>query len=167
MSDIEVFVQGVGLQQMRLIRVPDHGTVGDLVEAARQHGLQIAENEVAIVLLEDSEESLTLDATLAEAGLTHRGRVQIHRCRRVETAIHFNGHTEARSFPVGQTLRRVKAWAAGQFGMSEGDAAEHALQVCGSPDRPAEDTHLGALVSGPNCAMCFDLVPKQRIEGAR
>jgi len=167
MSEIEVFLQGAGISRTQLVRLPENATVNDLVEAARQHGLQLAEGEPPIVMLEDSDEPLPLEAKLVDAGLKHRGRVHIHRCRRVEVTVNFNGVTKVHPFSPGQTLQRVKAWAAKQFGMSEADAAEHALQICDSTERPSEDTHLGSLVTRPGCAVCFDLVPKQRIEGAR
>jgi hypothetical protein len=166
MSEVEVFLQGAGIERTRLIRLPENSTVNDLVEAARKQGLQLTENELPVVLLEDGEEPLALDAPLASAGITHRGRVHIHHCRHVEVTVNFNGHSQARSFPSAQTLHRVKAWAAKEFKLPEADAAEHALQLCHASERPPEDTHLGTLVSQPGCAVCFDLVPKQRIEGA-
>jgi hypothetical protein len=63
------------------------------------------------------------------------------------------------------TVHRVKQWAVHEFGLSKVDATEHVLQLCGSTTRPDEDTHLGALVQYPECRLCFDLVPKQRVEG--
>ena len=167
MADIEIFLQGAGIDRVRLIRVTEPGTVADLVAAARQQGLDLAEGESPIVLLEDSEDPLELGAVLANVGVKHRSRVHIHRCRRVEVTVNYNGQAKTRNFAPSQTVKRVKVWAADQFGLSKADANEHALQVCNSTNRPDEDVHLGTLVSRPGCAVCFDLVPKQRIEGAR
>ena len=68
---------------------------------------------------------------------------------------------------LATTVARVKHWAAQRkFNMSPEEASEHVLQIKGSHDRPAPGTHLGTLAACPQCAVAFDLVPDQRVNGA-
>ncbi len=64
-------------------------------------------------------------------------------------------------------ISRVKSWAVSEhaFNLSEIDATEHALQICDSTIRPDEELHLGSFATFPVCTICFDLVPKKRVEG--
>jgi hypothetical protein len=101
------------------------------------------------------------------AGITRRSRVHLHRCRQVAVTVNFNADQKAESFPAATTVARVMKWAVSKrgFNLSDVDATEHLLQICGSTDRPDEDVHIGTLVQAGACAVCFDLVPKQRVEG--
>ncbi len=168
MSHIELFLQGEGIPDIALVRVPRGGRVRDVVEAARTAGLRRAGGDAGVVvMLEDAEEALEPDAALEAAGVRHRGRVHVHRCRRVAVTVNYNGRQIARDFPPSATIRRVKGWGDSEdgFDLRGVDATEHLLQVCGSTVRPDEDTHIGTLVSLPGCPLCFDLVAKQRVEG--
>jgi len=166
-DEIELFLQGEGITDIALVRVPRDGTARDIVEAARAHGLSTPDGAEALVLVEDAEEPLAPDAPLEAAGIAHRGRVHVHRCRRVAVTVNFNADQKTESFPPSTTVARVKKWAVGKhgFGLAGIDATEHLLQVCGSTSRPDEDVHIGTLVEVPACGLCFDLVAKQRVEG--
>lgn len=168
MTTIEIFVQGEGIPDIALVRVPGDGTVGDIVEAWRAHRRAGAGGEGALVVfLENEEEALDPAATLASAGIRHRGRVHLHRCRQVQVTVNYNGRQIARDFAPSATVRRVKRWVDGKdgFDLRGIDATEHLLQVCGTTVRPDEDIHIGTLVTLPGCPLCFDLVAKQRVEG--
>jgi hypothetical protein len=164
---LEVFVQGEGLKGITLVQVPREGVVADLMEAARAEGLSVVAGELPGVYLEDADAEISLDTTLEAAGIGHRARVHMHRCRKVKVSVTFNGRTLSHAFASAATVRRVKHWADAkeQFNLRGADATEHALQLCGSSTRPDEDTHIGSLVTHPACSLCFDLVPKVRVEG--
>lgn len=167
MAEIEIFVQGEGITTITLVRVAGEGTVRDLVEAAQAHGFPPDVSE-PIVLLENQDQPLVLDTRLEAAGIGHRSRVHLHRCRQVQVTVNFNNQSKERAFPPSVTVGHVHQWAVGDtgFNLPAVDATEHALQVCGSTTRPDEDIQIGALVSVPGCALCFDLVAKRRVEGA-
>ena len=162
MSQLEVFVQGEGISKIILTKVPRDGKVRDLLTA---QGMSAGVGDTPVIFLEDGEEPLNLDSSLSAAGIKSRSRIHIHHCRRVEVSVNYVGRTETRPFSPAITIHRVKQWAVRIFGLTELDATEHVLQICGSFDRPTEDTHIGSLVTGSNCMLCFDLIPKQRIEG--
>ncbi len=170
MSEIEIFVQGEGIPEITLLRVPGNGTVRDILRSAETQGVHFVGDERSLVILvEDQETELSPDLLLEEAHIGHRSRVHIHRCRRIEVTVNFNAAQKARAFPPSATVERVKRWAVGPepegFGLHGVDATEHLLQLCHSTTRPDEDTHIGPLVTFPNCGLCFDLVPKVRVEG--
>ncbi len=166
-NEIELFLQGEGLKDIVLVRVPRTGTVRDIIEAARVNGLNVPAELEMLVSVEDAEEPLAPDAPLETVGIGQRSRVHVHRCRRIAVTVNFNADQKTEPFPPSATIARVKKWAVGKrgFGLTELDATEHLLQMCGSTTRPDEDIHIGTLVQVPDCSLCFDLVAKQRVEG--
>jgi hypothetical protein len=170
MSEIEIFVQGEGIPEVILLRVPGNGTVRDILKSAETQEVHFAGAERSqVIFLEDQEAALSPDLSLEEAHIGHRSRVHIHRCHRIEVTVNFNAVQKTRAFPPSATVERVKRWAVGPapdgFGLQGIDATEHLLQLCHSTTRPDEDTHIGTLVTFPDCGLCFDLVPKVRVEG--
>lgn len=168
MPEIEIFVQGEGIPEITLLRVPDNSAVRDILTNAEAQGVRFAGDEPSLVILiEDQEMELPHDLSLEKAGIRHRSRVHIHRCRRIEVTVNFNAQQIVHSFPPSATVERVKRWAVSSegFDLPSIDATEHLLQVCRSAARPDEDIQIGSLVAFPNCGLCFDLVPKVRVEG--
>jgi hypothetical protein len=164
-NKIELFIQGEGVREVTLVRVPHDGIVRDILKSvSEQCGIEAREENIN-VLIEDNDDEIPLDATLKEAGIRHRHRVHLHRCRRVEVSVNFKSVTKPQSFSTGTTIAKIKRWADDVFGLKGIDATEHALQICGTNERPDLDVHVGSIVQYPQCQICFDLVPKKRVEG--
>ena len=166
-DEIELFIQGEGIPKITLVKMNPNDTVADLIKIAREHGLSTPEEAEICVFVEDTDNPLALDGKIEEVGLTSRSRVHIHRCLRLEVVVNFNKDQRKSFFPPSATIASVKKWTVGKegFGMSDIDATEHLLQVCGSTVRPDEDAHIGNLTKGVDWAICFDLVAKKRVEG--
>lgn len=162
---IEVFVQGERIPEVQLLRVLRNSIVKDLIEKVDTTSPLRDQSVKPGLFLEDATEELNVAATLEDAGIAHRSRVHRHRCRRVEVTVNFKGDHKAVEFPTSTTVRKVKRWADDEFNLKGVDATEHALQICDTNKRPDEDVHIGSLVEFPNCKICFDLVPKTRVEG--
>lgn len=169
-KEIQLFIQGEGIEEVQLVRVSEQDTLRELISKlpAVFAVTIISVKDVAefTFLLEDSDKELPLDKPLKNIGLTNRCRIHIHRCRKIKVSVSFNGREIGEAFPPSRTIAKVKRWADKNFEIEGVDATEHALQICGTAKRPDEDTHLGVLVRHPNCQICFDLVPKKRVEGA-
>ena len=167
MADIQVFIQGEGVREIRVLELPAQATVRDLVAAAASQGFPAAADGKGTVFVEDADDVVPPGATLAAAGIHDQGSVHVHRCKKVAVTVHFNGVEKSQAFAPGTTVHRVKQWAVGKkaFDLAPVDAAEHVLQVTGGTERPDEDVHVGTLVQSPNCALAFDLVAKVRVEG--
>jgi hypothetical protein len=168
-NELQLFVQGEGIADIQLVRIHEHLTLrdlhGNLSAVFTEIIVSATEVDEFIFLLEDSEQELPFDKPIKEIGIKHCERIHIHRCRKIKVSVNFNGREAAEAFPPSKTIAKVKRWADKEFGIEGVDATEHALQICGTAKRPDEDVHIGALVRRPNCQVCFDLVPKKRVEG--
>lgn len=170
MANVQIFVQGQGKREIRVVELPAQATVRELVEAAQAQGVTSLNGshgaEVA-VFAEDGEKPLAPGATLESAGLGNDSSVHLSRCGRVTVTVHYNGQDRTDTFGPGVPMHRVKEWVVGKkgFGLDPVDAGEHVLQVTGSSDRPDEDVHIGSLVGAGGCKVEFDLVAKVRVEG--
>lgn len=164
MKSIDLFYQGEGVGEIAHIELEPDATFAVLkARLVEKHKIPVD----ALLYIEDEDEPIDEAVLLKDRGTTKGLKVHIHRCRHVEVAVTFNGETVERRFPPSATVARVKRWAAEKkFGMSEEEAGEHVLQIAGTHDRPAPGTHIGALTNSGVCALAFDLVPDERINGA-
>ncbi len=174
MKHIDVLVQGEGFTDIQVVTVESEASVSTLFETI---GRKFATgNGGALIFVEDFAvpvdaevlfEELLPEGVNTEAGMECKPlRLHIHRCRRVEVSVRFNGQTATRHFGPSTTIHRVHHWAARRaFGLSPRDAAEHVLQIQGTSTRPDRDVHIGTLVACGVCAVPFDLVPFKRVEG--
>lgn len=113
------------------------------------------------LFLEDAEEPLTKD---------HRheaGNIFLHhnRCKRIDVMVRYAGKTFQHDFAPGTTVKKIKRRAEKKLDIDAVDAVELSLQLAGTTDRPDEATHVGSLVAPKTCAVVFDLVPSDRING--
>ncbi len=84
--EIEIFVQGNELPEIKLVRVPKSGTIRDVVEAARKEGLPVAaDHSDAVVLLKGNDQELDLDHRLEDLGIGHHHHLHCHRRHKHET----------------------------------------------------------------------------------
>lgn len=135
----------------------------NLFDRLSEAGMAVADD--MFVFIDEAETPLKRDCAEPVNELRHGARIHISRCRKIATTVRFVDKTVERAFSPGVRLRTVKLWAAREFDLDRKDSAEHVLQLCGSKTRPPSDTPLHALVSGCDCAVCFDLVPEKRVEG--
>ena len=164
-DQLEIFLQGPGIAGKALVKVPAKATVGQLIDVARKNGLKVDDEQAVQVWLENTDEPIQGGTALLAAGIQNRSRVQIHTCRRIHVTVNFNNRSEQHPFAPSATMDTVKKWADEKFGLGATDATEYALRVCGSTDVPDEETEVGALAQPGECRACFDLIPKQRVEG--
>lgn len=173
MAGLQIFVQGEGKREIRVVELSPHATVRDLVEAAQAQGVALQDGgahggaDRVSAYAEDSDAPLPAGATLEGAGLGNHSSVHLSRCRRVAVTVHYNGQDRSETFGPGVPMHRVKEWAVENkgFNLNPVDAAEHVLQLTGTSDRPDDDVHIGSLVGASSCKVEFDLVAKVRVEG--
>lgn len=162
----KIFVQGPGLEKVKLVEVAAEGDVAAVVRHARDSGLQVGDDEV-VVMAEDTGEELDLHVSLEAAGLGEKASVHIGRCRKVDVGVRYNGATKQEEFSPAQRLRHVFKWATGNrgFDITTGDAQDLVLVVRGQQQTLDLDDHVGVLVSVGTCGVELDLVPTERIQG--
>jgi hypothetical protein len=164
MKSIDLFYQGEGVGEIAHIELDPDATFALLKGLlAEKHGVAAD----AMLFLQDEDEPIDEAALLKDHATAKGLKVHIHRCRHIEVTVTFNNETVERRFAPGATVARVKRWAAEhKFGMSGEDAGEHVLQIAGTHERPTPGTHIGALTDGKVCALTFDLVADERVNGA-
>ena len=163
MTSIDIFYQGEGIREIAHFEAaPDHSFAAVKIAIIDKHGL----DKETLIYLEDRDEpvdeSWLLRDYAGQAGI----KVHLHRCRHVEVAVTFNSEMVHHPFGPGTTVARVKTWAAERkFGMTEEEAGEHVLQIAGTHERPTPGMHIGAITQRKNCAVAFDLVADERVNG--
>lgn len=164
MKPIDIFYQGENIAEIQHLEVAAAITFGELrVRLVKQHGLP----PDTLLFVENDERpvdnAISVAARGGERGLT----VHAHRCRHVNVAVTFNNKTAEHLFSPSSAVGHVKQWMAKhKFDMTKDDASEHLLQLAGTTTRPSPSTHIGALTDGKTCAIAFDLVADERINGA-
>ena len=164
-NQVEIFIQGIGIPKPKIVKVPGQGNVQNLLDIAKENGLLPDIGSDAQVWLEDQEEPLNLSSSLKDAGVTRRSRIHIHTCRKIHVTVNFQSETKQHPFSPSTTVRTIKQWADHKFGLDEGTASEYVLQICESTIQPSEDIQIGSLVQPGQCRVCFDLVPRELIQG--
>ncbi len=137
----------------------------DLLVFVGQPQSALAQPDADVDDAEDVHEPADAAITLAGLGIHRSGHVHCHRCHHVAVTVYYKNHEVRRRFSPATTVAAVTAWARHRFKLADADAEKLILQICDSDRRPRPEEHLGELVHAPDCRLCFDLVPEQKIEG--
>lgn len=131
--------------------------VGECVEALQE----------ADEIEDGADEHAPVDISLTLAVLEiHRHRhVHVHPCRHVGVGVNFGGKTKRHRFAPNTTVGVATDWARRKFHLDPAVAGEYVLQLCDTPVQPRSDEHLGDLVHGDTCSLCFDLVKEMTPKG--
>jgi hypothetical protein len=126
---------------------------------------EIGADEAALVWLEEGEEPLNPDHTLAQAGVAEFAHVHHGHNRTVEVTVRFGGESKERHFPPSATVNRAFAWAVGNdgFDLPAAQRSKHTLGLCGSQAEVDRRIHVDSLAAAGR--VCFDLAPKVRYQG--
>lgn len=163
MKSIDIFYQGENIAGIEHLEVSGDGTFGELqARLAGQHGLP----PNVLIFVEGDERPIEHCVRIAARSGDRGVTVHLHRCRHVNVAVTFNNTTKEQLFSPASTVGHVKQWMAEhRFDMTKDDASEHLLQLAGTTTRPSPSTHIGALTDGKICAVAFDLVADERVNG--
>ncbi|ABF51780.1 hypothetical protein [Sphingopyxis alaskensis] len=113
------------------------------------------------LFLEDGDEPIAADHKV------EGGSIFVHhnRCKQIEVTVRYAGKAFEHGFTPGTTLKKIKRRAEKKLDIDPADAVELSLQLAGTTERPDEATHVGSLAQPKTCAVAFDLVPSDRING--
>ena len=164
MKSIDIFYQGENIPGIEHLEFAHDGTFGELhARLVRQHSLPAD----VLIFIEGDERPIEHGVHVAGRGGDRGVAVHVHRCRHVNVAVTFNNTSKEHLFSPASTVGHVKQWMAEhKFDMTKDDASEHLLQLAGTTTRPSPSTHIGALTDGKTCAVAFDLVADERVNGA-
>jgi len=162
-----IFLQAAGVPGVQVVEANESDRVGVLIEKARALGFQ--ETGGTKVFAEDAETDLALDVTVAAAGLDDNASVHVGRCVRVSVTVRYAGKQDiTRDFSPAQrksSTSSTSPWGRRDSIFRRRTLLDLALQVCGQQGAANNDDHIGSLVTGVECNVCFDLVPTDRIQG--
>ena len=113
----------------------------------------------------DEQAPVDLGLTLELLDLKRHRHVHCHECRHIAVEVNFGPKTKHRKFSPATTIEVVTRWARRKFHLDPAAAAEYVLELCGTDEQPRSDRHLGELVHGTKCAVCFDLVKEVTPQG--
>jgi hypothetical protein len=105
----------------------------------------------------DEHGPVDIDLTIAVLEIHRHRHVHVHKCRHVAVEVNF-GKTKRHRFSPNTTVGVAAEWARRKFHVDQALAAEYVLQLCNSLTQPRSTEHLGDLVDGTTCSICFDLV---------
>ena len=164
MNYIDVFYQAEGLGDVGHVKAEPDMRFEELKELlAEKVGLPV---ETILLFVEDKVGAVDDDALLKDYAEGKVLKIHLHRLREVEVRVAFNGVSAEARFSPSATVSQVKGWAAQcKFGMTKEEAGEHVLQIVGTHVRPRSGTHIGSLTDEKTCALAFDLVPHERVNG--
>jgi hypothetical protein len=113
----------------------------------------------------DEQATVDISLTLAVLEIRRHRHVHVHRCRHIAAVVNFDGKTKRHRFSPNTTVGVATDWARRKFHLDPAAAGEYVFQLCGSPEQPRSDQHLGDLVRDETCSTCFDLVKELTPKG--
>jgi len=113
----------------------------------------------------DEHAPVDIDLTLEVLEIHRHRQVHVHRCRHVAVEANFGKDTKRHRFSPNTTVGVATEWARRKFHLDPAVASEYVFQLCGSLTQPRSTEHLGDLVDGRTCSICFDLVKELTPKG--
>jgi hypothetical protein len=177
-NEIEQFVHGQGIKplvataalgdtlrevliRVDMIREDKDGIfvfVGECEEALKEP----AEIEDGV----DVHEPVDIDFALEVLEIHRHRHVHVHHCRHVAVEVNFGGKAKKHRFSPATTIGTVTEWARKKFpNLDPAAVAEYVLEICGTTTQPRPTEHLGELVQGETCSLCFNLVKEVTPQG--
>jgi hypothetical protein len=156
---VELFAHTAGAEHPVLLE--------SIEETALVRTLLVEEDADGHVWIEEIDEEIELDITLAAAGIGHHHHVHRGRCHRVDVVVRFNGARFEHHFGPARTIKKVAEWAFGPEGaaLSKEQAATHVLAEPGADHPLQDDVHVGSLVKPGSCTVTLDALPRSRFAG--
>lgn len=162
---MELFVQGVGIPEVRDLVVESGQTGHELVALTIKLGFPHDAHDAALIFVEDKEEPIERGKLLEESGISDGAVIHVHTCRTIAVTCHYVAATKVKHFTPNRKVGRVKDQFAREFGLDPRDFGSFALLVCNTHTEPDENGHIGSLTKYPQCELCFDLVKRENVQG--
>lgn len=169
MKKVNLFIQTEGRAEPSIVEVSEDATVHDVLTGAKEAGLisePIDEDSPVAVFLQDEDDELDGETSIAAAGLLEKPRVHLgRRGRRIDVTVRFNRQEHTHRFGPGRTVDGVLRWTIRKFKLSGTQETEYALVLCVSDEYLDPATHIGCLVEPKAYELCFELVLEDTVQG--
>ena len=108
MSKLKLFMQVEGRRSIELIEVAEDAGPKAVLAAAAALGMAVEE---AMVFAGEDEHPLHVDKSLHHQGVKDKHRVHVHRCKKINVALHYADTSEVHhEFAPTATVNHVKRW---------------------------------------------------------
>lgn len=166
MKEIEVYLHGIGHENVKIVRVGEESTIAEIIRLAKQSGLiGDATEELIEIFIGDSDEPAHKGYLLHHLGIKHRSHLICHHCKKIKVFVSYNGAQNSEHFAPNIKVAVVLKWAIRAFGISTTDAVDMVLRMEGTKNDLSTDERIGSLVHPPHCELKLYLVHKTRVEG--
>jgi hypothetical protein len=154
---MELYVHTKESEEPRIVEVDESVRLEEVVS---EHG-----EEGSGAWLEEVDEELDIRLTVKELEIGDRSHIHINRCRRIDVIVRQDTE-KSKAFGPSATVAKVYEWATGPdgFDLLPAERVKHTFVICGTQTEPDKSAHVGSFADAA-CAVCFNLVPKQRSEG--
>jgi hypothetical protein len=155
---MRIYLHREGRSEAEAVEAPPAARLVELLEQP---------DEDCLFLLEDDDNELKPELTLAEAKVEDRSHLFVGKIAKLAVEVQFNGTAKSREFAASTKVERVRRWAVGKegFDLDRTDAAEHTLSVAQTGEIPPSDVLIGSLPRDRPGHLLLNLVPKHRFEG--
>jgi hypothetical protein len=153
---IEIMVEGEGLAEVEIVRLPEGTLAKEIVVAVATRGGFPAEE--ALLFVEDCEEPVDL-ALVIQGNMTNRVH-HVHRVRKIEVSVFYQNRRIQERFAPSARVQRVLDWAIGSkgFKIDPTIAPEMELALHGQTTALPKNAHIGRYVRHPHHELSFDLI---------
>jgi hypothetical protein len=159
---IDIYVHTVDGADPKLVKASEESTIKQLIKQVTGEG---ADDGSFLLFIEDGEDAVQKHQTLAESEIRHRHHVHIHKCKKVQVSVFYNGQKQE-TFPPSAKVKRVLKWAVKAFGLSPVEATDKFLAL--NSDKNAElpmDAHIGSFTADGECSINLCLVAPVEVQG--
>jgi hypothetical protein len=170
-TEIEVMVEGEGLEDVEIIRIPQGATAREIVAAVAQKvGFS---GEEAVLLVEDSDVPVDLSLVITED--TAGGKIHhVHRAKKIAVKVFYKHLEKEKHFPPSARVQRVLDWAVGKDGFNIDPTIAPDMELALHDDKIPDDqkkplpknAHIGRYVHHPHHCLELDLIRGKVPNGA-
>jgi hypothetical protein len=170
-TSIELMVEGEGLADVEIVRIPQGGTAREIVAAvALKGGFPAGE---AVLLVEDSDVPVDLALVVTEdiaGGKIHH----VHRTKRIAVKVFYKHLEKEKHFPPSARVQLVLDWAVSKDGFNIDAAIAPDMELALHDEKIPDDqkkalpksAHIGRYVHHPHHCLDLDLIRGKVPNGA-
>jgi hypothetical protein len=154
----KVYLHGEGIRQTQQVELPAQVKKKDIIKAIKTEHPFTNEEEV-FVFIDEEEEPMNGK----EHSLTNKQHLHLHRCKKVQASVMYNGSTKSIQVPPNTKVSKLIRQAADAFAISQEDAADFILKL---GNDTLESIHrIGSFVEVGTCSVSLFLTPNPQVKG--
>jgi hypothetical protein len=160
--DEMILVEGPGMTEVIEVKVKTGAHLQEIIVAVAKVGNFSPKD--AYLFLENEKTPLNPEHLLDEKHPRHKVH-HVHTQKEIGVEVFFNGQEHKMHFSPATTVKKVLAWAAHQFKISEQDATEVYLSIHGSAAPISGTAHIGRFVPHDKHTLLLDMITPVKVNG--